>query len=182
MEIVKTDGAGIVSVPAPSKLSKEEWLAKYGSAGGAVPMPMASGNLYSEGYAYGPAGSRSFHTYGRTHYDTSCGLVSCGATFINSSSESSWLGFSPFYADLIDASMKWWVSGINISFSLPPGVGFSRVGSGILWKPGAIEDHWIARLNYGAGIRLNGTVITGVHFTDQADIRINNAWYHVQGN
>ncbi len=178
MRIVRTDGAGTVQVPASSKVSKTDWLATYGN----TVQPMSSGTLNSSGYAPGPAGSQSFHTYGSSHWSSGCGFWSCTTTFSSNSSTADWLGSSPYNAQSINASMKWWLSGIDISVSIPAGAGFTANGSALTWMPGAVNDTWIVSLNYSAGINLNAQYINSSHFTDQADIEVGNNWYHVQGN
>jgi len=176
-QIVLVDGAGTVSVPI-SGLTKQEWLDKYGAS---TVAPSSSGTLTSSGYASGPYGPQSFYTTGHTHWSYSCTL-GCSAAFSSSTSLSEWLGDPPFNANDINASMKWWLSGIDISVQIPPGVGFTKSGSGLIWQPGDVQNTWRVSLNYSAAIHMTAFVISSVHFTDQADIRLGSSWYHVQGN
>ena len=85
------------------------------------------------------------------------------------SSYSDWLGSKPFNATTVDASMSWWVSGVNVSPSLPAGAGFSAAGSGITWNPSSVNNTYYEQLSYQAAVNINATHIFNEYFTDQAD-------------
>jgi hypothetical protein len=176
------DGAGTVSVPLDKGYTKAQWIAKYGTAPDGGMSTMAAGHKVSQGWASGPAGSQSFRAYGYTDWSAGCGFWTCTATFQNNYAEISWLGLNPYYANTINASMKWWVGGINVTPWLPPGAGFSTAGSSVTWQPGAINNTWQVTLNYPAGVRIDADVIYNTYFTDQGDILLGTTWYHVQGN
>lgn len=180
MRIVMQDGPGTVSVPANTGDTKEQWLAKYGTEDDVS--TMAAGHLVSTAYASGPAGSQSFKANGYTDVSTGCGTWDCTATYRNNYAEISWLGSSPYNANTVNGSIKWWVGGVDVSPSLPSGVGFSKNGSAITWQPGAVNNTWRVTLNYSAGVEIDASYINTAYFTDQGDILLGSSWYHVQGN
>lgn len=138
--------------------------------------------LHSHGWKSGPAGAHSFEVAGSSQVSTSCGIITCTALYKNSHSDTYWWGANPVNAKQINASLKWWITGVNINFSLPPGAGFSRVTGGVLWKPGAVSNTWHVHLSYSSGVGIKATVIFSVFYSDQADILLGSSWYHVQGN
>jgi hypothetical protein len=184
LEIVYQEGAGTVSVPLTTSDTKEQWLAKYGPPKFSGPsstsvVSHASQVLTGEGYASGPAGNQSFRAYGATFYSLSC-FWRCDATFSNNYADISWLGNYPSYnAQTIVGSMKWWLSGLNITFSVPPGVGFQQSGSGVLWQPPGVNDTWREILEYEAGVKITADYVHMVYFDAQGDILLGNHWYHV---
>jgi hypothetical protein len=184
MKIVAVYGAGIVSVPsnATKAMPKRQWLHKYGAGKSPAIVRAAATKVTSSGYASGPAGPQSFYTYGTSEVSQTQGLISWSEHFASNSSYSDWLGAKPFNATTVDASMSWWVSGVNVSPSLPAGVGFSAAGSGITWNPPSVNNTYYENLSYQAAVNINATHIFNGYFTDQADILLGNSWYHVQGN
>jgi hypothetical protein len=185
LEIVYQEGTGTVSVPLTTSDTKEQWLAKYGppkffGPSSTSDVSRAAQILSGEGYASGPAGSQSFRAYGATFYSLSCGWR-CKATFSNNYADISWLGNYPSYnAQMIVGSMKWWLSGFNITVSVPPGVGFERVGSGVLWEPPGVNDTWREVLEYEAGVNITADYVNTAYFSAQGDILLGNQWYHVE--
>lgn len=138
--------------------------------------------LTSTGWANGPAGRHSFEVTGGTSVTGSCGIITCTDTFKNSHADAYWWGVTPRNAKKINASMKWWITGVNITFSLPPGAAFHPISGGVMYKPGAISNNWHQGLRYAAGVALKANIIFSDHYTDQADILVGTTWYHVQGN
>lgn len=177
--VVQTDGAGTVSVPAYGGLSHAQWMARYGKPlmagnGRTVgPAVSGSGRIYSGGNTDGGKA----RVYGGTDYSQSNGFYV--HSYFTSSSMQAW--YTPGTAVPINASMHWWVSGVLVSFSLPPGAGFSSAGSGIVWKPGQRTAPSVS-LNYPSTIQINSSILYSANFTDQADMFIGSTWWHVQGN
>jgi hypothetical protein len=189
MKIVAVDGAGTVAVPsnATRNMPKLQWLHKYGALKSpSMKSPSfvrsAATTVTSSGWASGPAGPQSFLTSRKSNLSTSEGLITWTEHFATNSSYSDWLGSKPFNATTVDASMSWWVSGVNVSPSLPAGAGFSSAGSGITWNPNPVNNTYYENLNYQAAVNINATHIFTGYFTDQADFLLGNSWYHVQGN
>lgn len=184
-QVIRTDGTGTVSVPAYGGLSHAQWMAEYGNppmAGNGstrisqtkTDVTAASGSrIYSGGNTDGGKA----RVYGGSNYSQSNGTYV--HSYFSSSSMEAW--YTPGTKVPINASMHWWVSGVLITFSLPPGAGFSSAGSGIIWKPGQVTTNAVY-LNYPSTIQINSSILYDAYFTDQADMYIGNTWWHVQGN
>jgi hypothetical protein len=183
--VVQTDGAGTVSVPAYGDLSYAQWMAKYGNPLAAGNSPTSSSLISPDGAAASSlrihSGGNTDHgrarVYGGTNYSQSNGMYI--HSYFKKSSMEAW--YTRGKRVKINASMHWWVSGVLITFSLPPGAGFYSDGPGILYKPGQVTAKAVY-LNYPSTIQINSSVIYSADFTDEADMYIGNTWWHVQGN
>jgi hypothetical protein len=183
--VIQTDGAATVAVPASDRLSYEQWMAKYGN-------PLAAGNSTSSQSRISPAvattgstrifsgGNRDsgkLRVYGGSNVSWSSGMVT--HTYYKSSSMEAW--DTPGTNIKINASMHWWDTGINVTFSLPPSAAFSSAGDGMYYKPGQVTNHAVY-LNYGATVQINCTQCNNANFTDEANFYYGNTWFFVQGN
>jgi hypothetical protein len=179
MKIVRQSGGATVSVPAGRVTDKAAWQDTYGQ----TVVPFSTINSY--GTSGGPGGG-SFSANGNTSLATSCGVWSCSAKYTGTHAVFTWWGNTPFLANQISGSTKWWVDGVAVGAeaSFPGGVGFSisNGGSGITWAPAAVPNEWQETLDYPGRLTINGQLLTGFHFQDMADFQIGNGWYHVQGN
>ncbi|MDX6245267.1 MAG: hypothetical protein QOE76_2990 [Frankiales bacterium] len=102
--------------------------------------------------------------------------------FTNTTAAFHWYGASPYNAAKIVPSVKWWISGADVSVSLPAGAGFSGSGSAVIWAPGFVTNTWETALNYAQRVHLSAAVQYSAHFQSFADFLLGSTWYHVQGN
>jgi hypothetical protein len=188
--VVHEDEGGIVSVPANTGDTKQQWLAKYAptrlkpgiltpdvtllkSGGG------GSGHLYSSGSASGPGGA--FYASGDTDYKVTQNFWDIDIAFSNNYAYFYWSGQNPYNATTINGSMKWWVSGFVISPQLPAGAGFSVQGSSVTWER-PVSNNWQMSMTRSAAVHISAQGYNTSYFTDQADFLLGSNWYWVQGN
>jgi hypothetical protein len=164
-QVVQTDGAGTVSVPA------------YGDLAPSLISQDAATTAGSRIRSGGNADHGRARVYGGTNYSQSNGVYV--HSYFKKSSMEAW--YTRGKRVKINASMHWWVSGLLIRFTLPPGAGFYSDGPGILYKPGQVTAKAVY-LNYPSTIQINSSVLYSANFTDEADMYIGNTWWHVQGN
>ncbi|MFF0122268.1 hypothetical protein ACWD8I_06270 [Micromonospora arida] len=174
--IVEQDGAGVVSVPDTSletAKEKEAWLAErdQGLQTSATTLKSNGSKSVSGGY---------LNVVGSSSLTSGCGVFSCWRKFGSNWGDFSWIGSGNI--STIQGSLKWWLSGVNVSFSLPAGAGFSAAGSGIVWEPAALNNAWHEHLDYSAKVQLNATIVNNAYFTAQGDFLKGGTWYHVQGD
>lgn len=79
--------------------------------------------------------------------------------------------------------MRWVVSGLDVSVSVPFGVGFSRSGSSVTWAPPAVGNTWQLSLSRSASVHF-ATPFTfySDSFYTNADVLLGTTWYAVVGN
>ncbi|MCR4434122.1 MAG: hypothetical protein NUV70_08760 [Caldiserica bacterium] len=91
---------------------------------------------YGNGYV-----SASFHS--SLDLDLPPGLTTRVTVMNGSYSYTAWTGTSPQYnSDVVMLSDSWSWSGLGISVSIPPGVGFSLVGTTVTWGPQQVYNQW----------------------------------------
>ena len=113
--IVEQDGAGVVSVPDTSletAKEKEAWLAErdQGLQTSATTLKSNGSKSVSGGY---------LNVVGSSSLTSGCGVFSCWRKFGSNWGDFSWIGSGNI--STIQGSLKWWLSGVNVSFSLPAG-------------------------------------------------------------
>jgi hypothetical protein len=175
--IVARDGEGSIAIPVETE-SKEEWLEKYGTPD----VGITAETIRSNGSAsYGRDARRwTINAVGYSTVNNGCGTLICYRKFTKSSGDFSYIG--PGNLSQIRGSLKWWISGVNVSFSLPVGVGFSAAGSGIQWEPDAVSNTWREQLNYPGLVQINANIISGTNFQVNGAYRKGTAWYYVVGS
>jgi len=194
-QVVWTDGVNAVTIPNLSGLTPAQWYAAHRQASigaksknktsSGIVSPNAgtgSGGCFtSDGYTYGPIGSQSFYLEGETCNNLVTNWFGFTVHFHNSYSNSYYLNFTN--ATLVNASLKWWVSGVNVSVSLPPGGTFSSTnGSDVEWTPGAVPSTWYVGLSRDANVDISATLVTRRNFLVYTDFLVSNHWYHAEGN
>lgn len=185
-------GGSITTYSSPTGVDKQAWLANQGVAVPQANSSQGSGSIQPNVVPYSVCGVgiHNYHTFSpdeaNRNYEaagltngafvasgSSRGNASCGwedyLDFTSSNGTACWLGTSPaFYTTQIANTLKWWVSGIAISVSIPPSVGFGSLGSGIEYAPGAVATP--------GGYCATTNAYTTIH---EAGAAINNAYYSV---
>jgi len=181
------DGGTVTSTSGGTAASKQAWLNNELNKKTATAAPLVRPNytvsnkeLYSSG-STNMAGSYSTVS-AATDADVTSGLEEY-ADFINSSSNAFWEGSSPVNAQQMSPSMEWVVSGLDVSVSVPVGVGFTRSGSSVTWAPGSISNTWQAYMTRTASVHF-ATPFTfySDNFHSDCSVLIGNHWYVVVGN
>jgi hypothetical protein len=124
---------------------------------------------------------RSYSTVkGHTDADVTSGWEEY-ADFKNSRATAYWWGTQPENATRINASMRWWVDGIDISVNVPPGVGFSRSGSEIDWKPGpTTKPSSVETLVHDPAVHFyTPFTFYSEHYRNDGDFLFGTTWYNV---
>lgn len=104
-------------------------------------------------------------------------------TFTNSNMTDTWYGLNPYNANSISPSMKWWLTGINVTLSVPAGASFSGSGgSAVVWAPGQSSNRWQVSGSYSQGIDISANYVWSANFQTAGDFDIGGHWYHVYGN
>lgn len=191
MRVVQQSGLATVSVPSIIPDNKQQWLSMHtqkppSSIPDAGAKRLAQGgwtvgtDIYSEGSAKGPK-DQEIHSFGYTFAQGDCGIFVCTATFTGTHASFTWLGDSPFMADQISGSTKWWIDGlaVNVTVSWPPGIGFTKSDASVTWHPDPIKGEFQETLNYNGAIVMNAANGWNTHFSAQADFQIGGGWYHV---
>lgn len=137
-------GQGYVAVPAAGA-RKGAWGAAQ--PGGAV------GESHDQGLS--PAGSVTITPPGGTSGAIKASgysfvrvpALETHASFEQNSSTAQWLGARPFNATSVTHTDTWGVDGVNISASIPAGVGFSGSNSQVQWQT-AIGNNWASYHNW----------------------------------
>lgn len=102
--------------------------------------------------------------------------------FSNSVVTDYWWGSNPTNAIKISPSMKWWLSGINVSISIPGSLGFSGAGSAVVYAPGPVDNTWQASAYDAYNVNESATFVYGIDFQTYGDFLFGTAWHHVEGN
>lgn len=119
------DGGTVTTASGGSATSKQLWLAGHAAdpSGTVTPDYTVSNSwLYSSGQA-NMSGSYS-SVSGKTDADITAGWEEY-ADFINSSMTAYWWGLNPVNAQQMNPDMKWGVSGLDVSVTVPTGGGWT---------------------------------------------------------
>jgi len=93
------------------------------------------------------------------------------------SSSSYWLGINPVNATSVTHRDHWWVSGLSISVTYPPGVGIEGSGSSAVWE-GKVNGNW--RIDhYFSGIQFNGMVIYRAYESITSTFQFGTTFYTI---
>ncbi len=184
IQTVTDAGGSVTSVSGGTAASKQAWLAAHPvstRAGTITPnYTISNKELYSSGRTnmYGSYSSVS----GKTDADVTSGWEEY-ADFKNSSATVDWWGGSPVNARELQASMKWEVHGLDVSVSIPAGVGFSRSGTSITWEPPAVGNTWHETLSRSASVHFwTPFTFYSEYFWSDANVLLGTTWYYVKGN
>ena len=145
------------------------------SGDAATSLAVAAGS--TELISAGNVDNGKLRTYGHTEYSQTNGLAL--HNYFKTNESNNWYTVGTKIP--IKASMKWWLNGVDITFSLPPGASFSSAGSGITWAPGQKTLAAVA-LNYPSAIELDAQILYSANYTNQADMFVGGTWWHVQGS
>ncbi len=131
-------------------------------------------------YSGGNVDNGHVRTYGGTDGALAASGVGETMTFTKSSSDNWWTGSGT--PKEIDGSEKWWLSGVDVTISIPPAVGFSGAGSAITWNPSEVANTTAEQLNWPGAIKESALLVYDGYYTNQADMLIGSTWWHVQGS
>lgn len=195
---VTTSTGATVLVPSASPQNKTAWAAVHPVSGSENTDPSSlalhqSNNLVTP-YA-STIGASTLSSTGSLAYNgstmqttgsTNIRWITSGidyVTFSNSEVHDYWWGANPYNASAISPSMKWWLTGINVSISIPPGASFSGSGgSAVSYAPGPVDNTWQAHAYYSYEINENATFVYSANFQTYGDFLFGSSWYRVQGN
>lgn len=196
---VTTSIGATVLVPNANPQDKAAWIATNPAIGSNVKGPSSivlhGANNLATPYA-STVGANSLSSAGTLPFGGSTleanGLTSITWTdyvgisyvaFYNSEVHDYWWGSSPYNANAISPSMKWWLSGINVSVSIPAGGSFSGSGgSAVVYAPGQVPNTWQANAYYSYNVNESATFVYSANFQTYGDFLFGSSWYHVQGN
>ena len=195
---VTTSTGSTVLVPTGSPENKRAWTAAHPVSGSDATDPSSlalhPSNTVVTPYA-STIGSSSLSSTGSLPYNGST-MEATGSTnlswttnlldyvaFSNSAVHDYWWGGSPYMANAISPLMKWWLTGISVSVSIPLGVAFSGAGgSAVIYAPGSVLDNWQAHAFYPYNVNESAALVWSANFQTYGDFLFGSSWYRVQGN